>query len=82
MAEFVQSEMKVIEIGEPVELMYPAEKLERFWDEFGDIPIDDNDEILESYLWWPVGTNRFDIWQWFDEKYPGGVAKLMGLEES
>ena len=74
----------------PFEEFYPAlrecgavpEALEMFWDEFGDIPINDDDEILESYLWWPVGTNRFDIWHWFDEKYPGGVKKLMHLEES
>ena len=74
----------------PFEEFYPTlreygavpEAMEMFWDEFGDIPIDDNDETLESYLWWPVGTNRFDIWHWFDEKYPGGVAKLMHLEET
>lgn len=81
MAEFVQSEMKVIEIGELVELMYPVETLERFWAELGDIPVDDDGIIQESFLWWPKGTDREDIWHWFDEKYPGGVVKLMGLEE-
>ena len=80
MAEFVQSEMKVIEIGELVELMRPSETLETFWNELGDIPVDDDGIIQESFLWWPKGTDREDIWRWFDEKYPGGVAKLMGLE--
>ena len=82
MAEFVKPEMKVIEIGEPVELMYPAETLERWWAKLGDIPVDDDGIIQESFLWWPKGTDREDIWHWFDEKYPGGVAKLMGLEEA
>ena len=80
MAEFVQSEMKVIEIGELVEPMRPSETLETFWNELGDIPVDDDGIIQESFLWWPKGTDREDIWRWFDEKYPGGVAKLMGLE--
>lgn len=82
MAEFVQSEMKVIEIGEPVELMYPTETLERFWAELGDIQIDDDGIIQESFLWWPKGTDREDIWHWFDKMYPDGVVKLMGLEEN
>ena len=82
MAEFMQPEMKVIEIGEPVELVYPAETLERFWDILGNTLVDDNGIIQESFLWWPKGTDREDIWHWFDEKYPGGVVKLMRLEEN
>ena len=82
MAEFVQSEIKVIEIGEPDERIYSAETLERFWAELGDIPVNDDGIIQEPFLWWPKGTDREDIWHWFDEKYPGGVVKLMGLEEN
>ena len=81
MSEFVQSKMKVVVIGEPVELIYPAETLERFWAELGDIPVDNDGIIQESFLWWSKGTDREDIWHWFDEKYSGGVAKLMGLED-
>ena len=82
MAEFVQSKMKVVEIEEPVELIRPDETLERWWAELGDIPVDDDGIIQEPFLWWPKGTDREDIWHWFDEKYPGGVVKLMGLEKS
>ena len=82
MAEFVQSKMKVVEIEEPVELICPDETLERWWAELGDIPVDDDGIIQEPFLWWPKGTDREDIWHWFDEKYPGGVVKLMKLEES
>ncbi len=70
------------EVEEPVELMYPAETLERFWDIFGNTPVDDDGIIQESFLWWRKGTNREDIWHWFDERYPGGVVKLMRLEET
>jgi len=74
----------------PFEEFYPTlrkygaepKALEIFWDELGDIPVDDDGIIQKSFLWWPKGTPREDIWQWFDEKYPGGVVKLMGLEEN
>ena len=73
----------------PFEEFYPTlrehgaepKALETFWNELGDIPVDDDGIIQESFLWWPKGTDREDIWHWFDEKYPGGVVKLMGLEE-
>lgn len=78
MAEFVQSEMKVIKPDGAI-LVLP-ESLETFWNELCDVPVDDG-IIQESFLWWPNGTDREDIWHWFDEKYPGGVARLMRMEE-
>lgn len=44
------------------------------WNEFADIPIDDNDEIEQDFYHWEKGTYRFDIWHWFDEKLPNGLA--------
>ena len=78
MAEFVQAEMKVIE---PNGIVFRAsEILKKYWDKLDDIPVNDDGIIQESFLWWPKGTDREDIWHWFDEKYPDGVVKLMGLE--
>ena len=54
--------------------------LRQIWELFGDIPINDADEILEPFMDWPVGTNRFDIWHWFDERYTGGVYALLHEE--
>ena len=50
--------------------------LEQLWDAFGDIPINDLDEIEEPFLDFPAGTCRFDIWHWFDERYSKGVYFL------
>ena len=55
--------------------------METFWDELGNIPVNDDGIIQESFLWWPKGTDREYIWHWFDDKYPGGVKKLMKLED-
>lgn len=56
------------------------EQLEKLWEAFGDIGIDDDDNITEPFMDWPEGTNRFDIWHWFDAQYDGGVWALMAKE--
>lgn len=52
-------------------------EIEKMWDEFGDVPINDNDEIEKPFYRWEKGTDRFEIWKWFDNNYPVGVAGLM-----
>ena len=49
------------------------------WHDFADIPINDWDEIEKPFLHFPAGTYRFDIWHWFDERWPGGVYELLFL---
>lgn len=58
---------------------YSIKKLDELWDVLGDIPIDDDDSILEPFLDWEAGTYRFHIWQWFDARYPFGLAAKQGL---
>lgn len=48
--------------------------LEKLWNEFSNIPINIEDEIEEDFYCWKKGTYRFDIWHWFDEKLPNGLA--------
>ncbi|MCH7403608.1 hypothetical protein ACFOUP_13370 [Belliella kenyensis] len=48
--------------------------LEIIWLAFGDIPINNDDEIETYFYCWEKGTYRFDIWHWFDEKLPNGLA--------
>ena len=52
-------------------------ELEKLWSDFGDIPInDDNDEEIEQdFHIWKKGTDRFEIWYWFDEHHTKGLAK-------
>lgn len=55
----------------------PKEKQFLLWSYFNEIPINNNDEIEEDFFGYPAGTNRFDIWKWFDNHYIGGVYKLI-----
>lgn len=53
--------------------------LMELWDKFSEVPINNDDEIEEDFLCFPVGTYRFDVWHWFDERCPNGLAvDLMG----
>lgn len=49
--------------------------LEIIWLAFGDIPINNDDEIETDFYCWEKGTYRFEIWHWFDEKLPNGIAE-------
>lgn len=58
-------------------------KLERLWAELEDVPMNpDTEEIEEQFLHFPVGTNREEIWEWFDERHSKGVAYLMHVGEA
>lgn len=52
--------------------------LEFLWERLRDIPVDDDGCIEEDFLEYVEGTNREEIWQWFDENYSKGVASLIG----
>ena len=42
-------------------------ELETLWKEFGYVGIDDEDYITEEFLGFPEGTDRFEIWHWFED---------------
>lgn len=39
------------------------------WDKLGDIPVNEDDEIEEVFEHFEIGTNKFDIWHWFEETF-------------
>lgn len=48
--------------------------LKELWDRFSEVPINDDDEIEWDFLCFDTGASRFDVWQWFDERCPNGLA--------
>lgn len=60
-------------------------ELKALWATLGDIPVSEGtaeleaDAIEEQFLHFPVGTNREDIWHWFEaQNSEFSVAKMMG----
>jgi len=49
----------------------------KLWDELGDIPCDpiNDTEIEESFLHFEIGTDKFEIWHWFEEEFNLSVAE-------
>ena len=52
-------------------------ELERLWELFGEVLIDDDEGIGEEFLGFEEGTNRNEIWCWFDERHSKGTVHLM-----
>lgn len=48
--------------------------IQELWDKFSDIPINNNDKIEKDFLCFKAGDYRFDVWHWFDERCPNGIA--------
>jgi len=51
------------------------EKAKKLWEELGDIPIDENESIDVAWHIFPKGTDRVEIWQWFEKEFNLSVAK-------
>lgn len=58
-------------------------KLEELWDELDGVPFDDDDptgsdmKLAEDWNGFPKGTEREEIWHWFDRRYSKGVVHLL-----
>ncbi len=53
------------------------DELRNLWYAFTDISIDEEECIDEDFYIWPKGTDRFEIWHWFDESFPNGVQEML-----
>lgn len=55
--------------------------LKQLWAELTDIPMNPDTERMEAqFLHFPAGTEREDIWHWFDERYSKGIVSLLYSE--
>ena len=63
-------------------MKYTDRQLERLWEEFGDVLIDYSDEfpdgaLADDWFIFDAGTDKMDVWYWFDDRYSKGVYGLM-----
>lgn len=60
--------------------LFGLELAKALWEMFGDIGLIEDDEIDEPFLHFEIGTDKFEIWHWFEDEFDISVAKdLMGL---
>ena len=63
-------------------VVYRMDSIKKLWQDFGDIPMNPETECIEqSWHGFPAGTQREEIWHWFEETFDISVAAdLMGQE--
>lgn len=47
------------------------------WQQLGNVPVNDDGELEEAFLHFESGTDREDIWSWFEEETQVPVYLLM-----
>jgi len=52
------------------------------WQSLGDIPVDDDGMIEVPYLHFEIGTDREEIWHWFEETFDISIYILMFNKEN
>ena len=52
-------------------------KIADLWNKFKDIPTNEADEIDERFYIWKKGTDKMEIWKWFDEESKNGVYWML-----
>ena len=43
-------------------------ELKKLWEQLGDIPLDENSCIEESFESFIIGEDIYNIWHWFEEQ--------------
>lgn len=50
-------------------------KAKELWDELADVTVDENDCIEKDWYIFEKGTNKIDIWHWFEEYFGVSIVK-------
>lgn len=75
---------KAVELGKRESIKNPEDReyAKYLWEELGDVPIDDNDNITCEWRSFCKGTSRFAIWHWFERFFDISVVEeFTNMEE-
>ena len=62
------------------DLIMESKTSDQLWDELGNTPVNEDGEIDSSFYIFDAGTDREEIWSWFEDEFDGfSVAQAMGL---
>ena len=56
---------------------YNDTELENLWNSLVDVPMNENEQLEDDWFIFPKGTDKEEIWHWFDEQYSKGVYYLL-----
>src|SRR3989344_4987293 len=56
------------------------ETAKALWSILGDVPVNEDDELDDNFLLFEKGSDKFEVWHWFEDKFDISVAKdLMNI---
>lgn len=73
-------------LPDPITTVNITALLLKAWKELTDIPVDRDECIEERFVVlgtegplkaFPAGTNKYEIWQWFDREFPLGLVETL-----
>lgn len=73
---FCCSDEYLMDIDKDYDCLNDAQ-IESIWDVFGDVSLDEDECLENEWFGFPKGTDKIDIWRWFDEHHSKGVYYLL-----
>lgn len=57
-----------------------VDDLQELWGQLGNVPVDVDGYLEAPFLHFAVGTDREDVWHWFEAQHPDvSVAAFMSI---
>jgi hypothetical protein len=58
-----------------MKLTKKLKECDELWENLGDVPVNESEEIEEDFLHFEKGTDVYEIWHWFEETYNISVGR-------
>jgi len=59
----------------PFDSRWKVKTPQELWEELGDVPVTENDDLDVPFLHFETRTDKFEVWHWFEEVFDLSVAK-------
>ncbi len=73
----IATENEESKIPEPTLQETIDKNIETLWKEFQSVPVDCNGNLKTAWYAFPKGTNKNDVYDWFNRHYSKGLSYLM-----
>ena len=73
----IVTENEELETPEPTLQDTIDKNVKMLWKEFQSVPVDRNGNLKAAWYAFPKGTNKNDVYDWFNRNYSKGLAYLM-----
>ena len=73
----ITTENEELETPEPTLQDTIDKNVEALWIEFQSVPVDRNGNLMTAWKAYPKGTNKNEVYEWFNRHHSKGLSYLM-----